>query len=365
MVEPTVNVQNAMMENQNADSLSSKLDLLLSRSNSTEKKIDGLNAQITDIKKTVDQFDGRFAAIEKRTQENENKLLKFDDRVTAIDTKVVDCVESTKFVSDQYDGLKTTVEGYKLKLDQLSSQFSSLDKENVNLKAGINDTLNQLEQEKSGRNQDAQYLRTSLNLKLCGLPLQPGEDIRTETPSNPVTLALINRVCDTANISMLPNAIDVCHRLGFERRSPIIIRFTSKSSRFQFHSQRSKLVNISTQNVDYTNLPKVTVTEKPNTRGGGASRGSRGAAHAGDTRVNPNAIEGETEKHNIYVQEHLTKYNKDLLKEAKEVFGELDFEYPGYAKDGEVRVKQKTDSKPHIIRCRTDIKRLKDAASSS
>ena len=70
----------------------------------------------------------------------------------------------------------------------------------------------------------------------------------------------------------------------------------------------------------------MTALEKTSTHGGCASCGSSGAAHGGDTRVNSYAIESETEKHSIYLQEHLTKYNKDLLREAKKVFSELGFE---------------------------------------
>ena len=79
---------------------------------------------------------------------------------------------------------------------------------------------------------------------------------------------------------MRDSDIDVCHRLGFERRSPIIIRFASKSSRYSFHSQRSKLNVIKTTDVDYADLP-VVAEKKPmrNSRGGyaGASRGGAAA----------------------------------------------------------------------------------------
>ena len=92
---------------------------------------------------------------------------------------------------------------------------------------------------------------------MCGLPLQPGEDERADTPSNPVTRELLERVCQTASITLPPSAIDVCHRLGNERRSPIIIRFTSKSARYLFFSQRYKLTKISTLDVNYTNLPVI------------------------------------------------------------------------------------------------------------
>ena len=179
----------------NGNDLSAKLNLLLLNSNATEKKIDGLNQRIDDIKHSVDQFDERFAAIETRSKTNEANIAAAEVKINDIAKKVADCTTSADFISDQYDELKTSIAQYKEKLDGLEKQFTDLNRENVSLRAGISDSLNQLEQEKAGRNQDAQYLRTSLNLKLCGLPLQPGEEIRSDTPSNVVTRALITRVC--------------------------------------------------------------------------------------------------------------------------------------------------------------------------
>ena len=367
-MEPNAKMDAVQLESVlNGNDLSAKLNLLLRNSNTTEKKIDGLNQRIDDIKHSVDQFDERFAAIETRSKTNEANIAAAEVKITDITKKVTDCKTSADFISDQYDELKTSIAQYKEKLDGLEKQFTDLNRENVSLRAGISDSLNQLEQEKAGRNQDAQYLRTSLNLKLCGLPLQPGEEIRSDTPSNVVTRALITRVCEASNISFPESDIDVCHRLGFDRRSPIIIRFTSKSSRYSFYSQRSKLNDISTQDVDYAGLPKVLEKPKRSGRGGygSSSRGGAAAAHAGVETHRSNASEGETESHGIYIQEHLTKYSKDLLKEAKETFSTLNFEYPGYVKDGEVRIKRTADCKPQVIRCRTDIKRFKEEASSS
>ena len=58
------------------------------------------------------------------------------------------------------------------------------------------------------------------------------------------------------------------------------------------------------------------------------------------------------------MQEHLTRFTKDLLKEAKETFTALNFDFAGYIKDGEVRVKRTADEKPSTIRTKTDIARI-------
>ena len=194
---------------------------------------------------------------------------------------------------------------------------------------------------------------------MCGIHLQPGEDERSITSTNPVTREIINRVCAAAQINIGENDIDVCHRLGAEVRSPIIIRFNSKSARYNFFSQRKKLINISTTDLNYDNLPSVTPADAaPNERAGGGR--SRGGRHGGPAARNVEsfAVAGEPntdEDQPIYMQEHLTKFTKDLLKEAKETFTALEYEFPGYIKDGEVRVKRRADDKPMSVRAKTDI----------
>ena len=159
-----------------------------------------------------------------------------------------------------------------------------------------------------------------------------------------------------------PTDIDVCHRLGSQPRCPIIIRFISKSARYNFFSQRWRLKEIDTSKINYDELPVVTPRGQQNTgRGGHQStkyllRG-RNSAGGGDGA----ATHGESEPHSIFMQEHLTKHTKDLLTATKTALTELRFEYPGYIKDGEVRAKREGTDKPILIRSHTDIKKIKDS----
>ena len=113
--------------------------------------------------------------------------------------------------------------------------------------------------------------------------------------------------------------------------------------------------------MNYVNLPSVTRADAvSNERAAGHGR-SRGGRHGGGSARNVDslAVAGEPDgKHAIYMQEHLTKFTKDLLKEAKETFTALEYEFPGYIKDGEVRVKRREDDKPMSIRAKTDISRI-------
>ena len=58
----------------------------------------------------------------------------------------------------------------------------------------------------------------------------------------------------------------------------------------------------------------------------------------------------------IYLQEHLTQYNKDLLKETRDAL-QRTHKYPAYVKNGEVRAKVNENSKYVVINCRGDYQR--------
>ena len=247
-----------------------KLNEILKKQSSLETKIDNLTVK-------VDEFDLRFTKIEGRITANENSINESKESTTknSVDIKVlqtnfVDVEDSCKHISAQYDEVLKTANKNSANFTDSNARFKSLSDENVLLKKQISDCRNELTQEKTARNSDAQYQRTSINVKLCGLPLQPGEEIQTNTPSNPVTSALVQRVCEASSISLISaNDIDVCHRLGSQPRSPIIIRFVSKSARYNFFSQRWRLREIDTSKIDYDGLPVVT----RNDRGQGAGRG--------------------------------------------------------------------------------------------
>ena len=64
-------------------------------------------------------------------------------------------------------------------------------------------------------------------------------------------------------------------------------------------------------------------------------------------------------QNDIFMQEHLTQATKGLLTETKNALKELEpaWAYPGYVKDGTVRVKQYPNDHPTIIRCKEDIEK--------
>ena len=220
-------------------------------------------------------------------------------------------------------------------MDRLQVDVRTLLDENVYLKSMMHDVKSKLEEEQVKRNIDAQYHRTSLNLKLCGVPFQPGEEVKTQNPNNAVTCEVVKRVCVAAHINLPQNAIDVCHRLGDDDYSPIIIRFFGKSSRYSFFTQRYKLKDITSTCIDFTKLPHVNYP--PNIK-----------------RRTPIRDNKESD---IFVQEHLTKYSKNLLNAAKKTL-QKHFEYPGYIMNGEVRCKKSQNAKFEKLTSLADLKKI-------
>ena len=333
------------------------------------QKIDSIDLKITKLTSRLDGIDddlkvqkNTIAGIQKIQTQDPNRINTNLVDIHEVKDKIGKLEQSVSFVSEQYDDISPTVGKHTDAIKKIEQQHETLKQENVQIKKWYSDLKNELAQEKAGRNQDQQYVRTSVNLKLCGVPLQTGEEA-TVTPCNIVTKAVIQRVCDAANIQMESNAIDVCHRLSQEPRSPIIIRFTSKSSRFHFYNQRNLLKEI-IDDIDFSNLPIPDDPEALPTRTrSGAGRDTRGGRPM--TRSTTRQLTGAQEiaqngEIEIFVQEHLTKYTKDLLRETKDKLKDKGFAYGGYVKHGEVRVKKAAEDKYTVVRCVSDIQDLLD-----
>ena len=129
-----------------------------------------------------------------------------------------------------------------------------------------------------------------------------------------------------------------------------------------FHGQRAKLENISTTDIDYSELP--VVPSKP-TRDGRKSWSLRSQASQGG-QVSEQRAYGEQENPNsIYMQEHLTQQTKKLLQQTRETLKELNFAYGGYVKDGEIRAKKEERDIPTVIRSQGDLDKLVNSVQVS
>ena len=57
----------------------------------------------------------------------------------------------------------------------------------------------------------------------------------------------------------------------------------------------------------------------------------------------------------VFVQEHLTNATKKLLKDTKEALADKGFAYPGYVKQGEVRVRKVEFGPFQVVTCEEDL----------
>ena len=239
-------------------------------------------------------------------------------------------------------------------------RIKSLEEQNKVLNSKCADVTNDLKEDKVVRNREAQYHRTPHNIKLCGVPFQVGEE-QSEEVCNAKTLETLIHVCDQAGIVVDTDDIDVCHRLGREQLSPILIRFFGKGKRGLLVNQKEKLKELNSHNLGLNTTyqpPELPEEENNgvrgrNRRGRGRGRGSRGRGRVGYTDNGRSMVGSYVEgnicsKKNIFFQEHLTKATKDLLDTTKTILKDSGFKYPGYAKNGEVRVR-KIDNGPYFV----------------
>ena len=334
--------------------LNKRFDDLFAKMNENSKelkdKMDTIDEKLTGISKKIETLDGKVKNIETKQTADDIRLTQIEKLLGEYKILINENTDSCKFTSDSYDKIK-----------DLPNDVDAIKRENAQLKKANDDLNNKLKAEKIARNAGEQYHRTSLNIKLCGVPFQPLEE-EPQTVSNPITLQVIKKVCEAASIIFDPSSVDVCHRLGessANNPSPIIIRFKTKNMRFHFFNQKKKLQDLSSTDLDFSDITNDLVVESfkkaMNDRGRGCGRGrgrgrGRGGRGAGQD-------EGRRQTFAIYMQEDLTKYNKDLLKAAREKLGDS-YKWAGYVKNGEIRARKEEGMDYDLITCFADIDKL-------
>ena len=175
-----------------------------------------IEAKLTENNKLLIQLLQRTEVLEKLKNDVldvQNRLAKAEENFS----EIADLKASVKFMSENYD---TVVKDYK----EVKANVLNLEKENKLLNSKVNHLHHQLKSEKAARNSEAQYHRTAINLKICGVPFQKGEE-RSDNVSNPTTKNIVMQLCEKAGVTVHAHEIDVCHRLGKDITSPILLRF--------------------------------------------------------------------------------------------------------------------------------------------
>ena len=160
-----------------------------------------------------------------------------------------------------------------------------LKKENTLLDSTIKNVRLELEAVKEKENENAQYIRSSFMLELSNIPVQDKNE-------NSVNIAC--KVAELAKIDNFHrNQIDVAHRTSKNKMASIIVLFYKKSDRQNFYFQKKKISKV--------HVKRVSMEEDND---GGIVNGK------------PDA------KSCIYVNESLTKQNRELPRKAREREGE-------------------------------------------
>ena len=295
----------------------------------------------------------KVAGLEQTTTRDSIRIANVGKGIQNHTEVLKDVQESCTFLSNSYELLK-----------ELPKELAALKHENVLLKKCNDDLTIRLQNEEISGNNGRQYQRDVHNVKLVGIPHQEYEDY-SKTKSNPVTLEVVKRVCDAASISFDQRNVDVCHRLGkssVERPAAIILRFPTKFWRNEFYDQRDNLKTITQRDLDFTGVTegmdliarvqRNVAAATPEGKKKSYPLRRQSTNHTASAAPSASALDTP-----IFMAEHLTKRNQDLLKAAK-IKCKGRYEFPGYFKDGEVRVKVDKAAKYVTIRCNSDLENL-------
>ena len=145
-----------------------------------------------------------------------------------------------------------------------------------------------MNQEKTGRSEQDQYFRSSFFVKIAGIAIQEGEEKKSVDASNLKTMEVLQKLVDECGMQGYHALqVDVCHRVGHDVFSPIIVKFKGKNDRARFFKQRDKLRD---QKSDTIGLPlssdqTAAILEIPNQHHNGRGRESNRGRGAGASEV--------------------------------------------------------------------------------
>lgn len=287
----------------------------------------GVEEKLETLIKTVDQLNVKIDGIG-------TTVKSIETRVKNIELEVGDVEGRVSKLETDFDFYSTSYEEFKQDIKSTNGKIAELTKENQSLKQANDDFHQQFENERSLRNSEAQYNRSALNLRLTGVPRQAGEE-KMDKKCNTVTLETIKKIAAAANMSDFKSEqVDVCHRVGADHYAPIVIRFDRMSYKCNFFDQKSVIAELP---------PSTCELEEDD-----AER----AEYVKSMKIyNPRF---NKERPAFYIQEHLTRYTAELLKQTKIKARLCGYKFPGYVMNSEVRAR-KVEGGRYIV-----IKEMKD-----
>ena len=243
------------------------------------------------------------------TEELMSELIKVSKKVDQLDyikTKIDEFGKSLEFLNAKYDEQKKEIDRLKIENQNIKAKNVELEKDMNDLE-GKNNVLQKRIEEIE------QYSRRN-NVEICGIPESVGEN--TET----VVIKLSEKLGQNIN----NDDIDICHRVPLpeksgkkqEKPSPIVVRFVRRKVRNEL------------------------------------------MASARARRIKANVINSQFSEDPIYVNEHLTPENKQLLGMSRTKKKQLKWAYC-WVKDGKILMRKGDNSRIFRISKEEDLIKLK------
>ena len=236
------------------------------------------------------------------------------NRINVIESNVTKIDESQKFIAEQYDKSKTT-------MDNLIKKNTQLDKENKEMNGRIKELEHKFEQEKISRIEQAQYQRRNM-LEIYGIPVTENENC----------VDIIDKLANLAKIEKFNrNMVEVAHRIGTKQLAAIIMMFKDRNDRDNFYAQKAKIRKLHVNQILSQDEESIKKYPEEN------------------EKRNPDTF--------IFVNESLTPENKELMRETRNKAKEKSYKFVWTHKGG-IRVRKTTDSQAIKIRSKKDLDKI-------
>ena len=268
------------------------------------ERFNGFDLKLTEMTTTVSSL---AENLKEYKAEMANRINVIESNVTKID-------ESQKFIAEQYDKSKTT-------MDNLIKKNTQLDKENKEMNGRIKELEHKFEQEKISRIEQAQYQRRNM-LEIYGIPVTENENC----------VDIIDKLANLAKIEKFNrNMVEVAHRIGTKQLAAIIMMFKDRNDRDNFYAQKAKIRKLHVNQI--LSQDEETIKKYPEE----------------NEKRNPDTF--------IFVNESLTPENKELMRETRNKAKEKSYKFVWTHKGG-IRVRKTTDSQAIKIRSKKDLDKI-------
>ena len=213
---------------------------------------------LDDDNDDINQIDKIFTEL-KAINSKLSNLTIIEEQITDLKDELKLVIESQKFINKQYEDQKNEISRIK----EINGQIYN---ENKSLKLTINKLEQSLNEQIDCINSLEQYERKQMG-DIVGIPRFDIED----------TDKIVLAISEKFNMDLCLDDIEISHRVSNHDKAPIIVKFKSRRKRDQFLSE-GKQSKIMTEDLGY---------------------------------------QEENSENRIYINENLTKRNKDIFIETK------------------------------------------------